>query len=110
MARHMTKNQDFVNLAVTPGSGFYGRYALPKILGSGLIWLSALVVLSLAGPRTAWAQANDTAYGTAALESNSTGSEDSAFGVDALRSNNTGWGNTAIGFDEIGRASCRERV
>ena len=101
MAQHMAKNQIFVNLAVTPDPGFCHRYTLAGMLRAGLIGLSALVMLSLAGPRAAWAQANDTAYGTAALESNSTGSEDSAFGVNALRSNNTGWGNTAIGFDAL---------
>jgi hypothetical protein len=61
---------------------------------------AAALLLALSSPAV-WAQVNDTAYGTSALESNSTGSEDSAFGVNALRTNNSGWGNTAIGFDAL---------
>ena len=63
--------------------------------------IAALAIFGFATPQAAWAQTNDTAYGTNALEGNSTGSDDSAFGVNALRTNNTGSVNTAIGMDAL---------
>jgi hypothetical protein len=75
--------------------------SLPRIFRPSLIWLAALAILNLAGPRAILAQVNNTAYGSAALGNNTTGSEDSAFGVNALRSNNTGSGNTAVGWDAL---------
>jgi hypothetical protein len=75
--------------------------SMPKTLTGSLIGLAVFTMLNLAGPGAVWAQASDTAYGSAALGSNTTGSEDSAFGVNALRSNNTGSGNTAIGWDAL---------
>jgi hypothetical protein len=65
------------------------------------VGVAAAALLLALSSRAAWGQVNDTAYGTAALESNSTGSEDSAFGVNALRTNNSGSGNTAIGSDAL---------
>jgi hypothetical protein len=46
---------------------------------------------------TVQAQSRDTAYGTGALVSNTSGSADSAFGYDALYSNSSGSDNTATG-------------
>jgi hypothetical protein len=43
----------------------------------------------------------NTAYGTFALEKNTTGSYDAAFGVDALNSNTTGSYNAAFGIDAL---------
>jgi Chaperone of endosialidase len=74
---------------------------LSKTLKPSLFCLAALAMLILAGPRAILAQVNNTTYGSAALASNTTGSEDSAFGANALRSNNTGSGNTAIGWDAL---------
>lgn len=49
---------------------------------------------------TLWAQGN-TAFGTGALTSDSSGFDDSAFGFDALLNNTTGDFNTAAGFDAL---------
>jgi hypothetical protein len=44
------------------------------------------------------ALAQDTAFGTGALQSNTTGADNSAFGFDALFASTTGLDNSASGF------------
>jgi hypothetical protein len=60
-----------------------------------LIRLVAFAMLSFGPPPAAWAQ--NTAFGTNALNNNTTGNGNSAFGTAALISNTTGSANTAIG-------------
>jgi len=64
-----------------------------------LIWLAALATLSLGTPSAARAQ--NTAYGTNALSSNTTGNNDGAFGFDALHHNTTGSENSAFGISAL---------
>jgi hypothetical protein len=65
-----------------------------------LAFFVALAIFSLGPSPAAWAQSN-TAYGTNALISNTTGTDNSAFGVNALQQNMTGYSNTAIGWDAL---------
>jgi hypothetical protein len=60
----------------------------------------SVTLLSFGSSPAAWAQTN-TAYGTDALLSNTTGTNDSAFGVSALERNTTGYNNTAAGWDAL---------
>lgn len=64
-----------------------------------LISLVALAMLSFGPSPAAWAQ--NTAFGTNALSSNTTGSDNSAFGGSALFSNTAGYSNTATGWDAL---------
>lgn len=67
------------------------------------IYLPSAAVISmftLEGGLAAWAQAN-TAFGTNALSSNTTGSLNAAFGVNALGSNTTGSKNSASGINAL---------
>ena len=65
-----------------------------------LISLLTLTMLSFGPSPAAWAQSN-TAFGTNALISNTTGTQNSAFGVSALELNTSGYGNTATGWDAL---------
>jgi hypothetical protein len=65
-----------------------------------LPFFAALAIFSLGPSPAAWAQTN-TAYGTDALISNTTGTNDSAFGANALERNTTGYNNTATGWDAL---------
>jgi len=58
------------------------------------------VLLSAVGT-AAFAQSDNTAYGTGALQNNTTGIQDSAFGFDALFNNTGGIENTAIGTNAL---------
>jgi hypothetical protein len=60
----------------------------------------ALVALFLT-VGTAVAQQTNTAYGSGALQSNTTGSDNSAFGFDALFNNNGASANSAFGFEAL---------
>jgi hypothetical protein len=64
-----------------------------------LAFFVALAIFSLGPSPAAWAQ--NTAYGTNALISNTTGTDNSAFGANALQQNNSGSGNTAVGLDAL---------
>src|SRR5882757_2721322 len=64
-----------------------------KSMASGLTALLFLVGLSASA-----AAQNNTAFGTSALSSITTGSADSAFGDSALREDQTGSQNTAVGY------------
>jgi hypothetical protein len=59
------------------------------------------LIIAAGGSGTALAQTGNTAYGTSALLSNTTGSNNSAFGENALASNTTGNNNTASGFNAL---------
>ena len=58
------------------------------------------ILLSVSGLGTAFAQIEDTAYGTGALAAN-TGNENSAFGADTLHSNTGGGANTGVGASAL---------
>jgi hypothetical protein len=64
-----------------------------------LTFFVALAIFSLGSSSAAWAQ--NTAYGTNALISNTTGTDNSAFGANALQQNMSGYSNTAIGWDAL---------
>jgi hypothetical protein len=64
-----------------------------------LAFFVALAIFGLGPSPAAWAQ--NTAYGTNALISNTTGTDNSAFGANALQQNNSGSGNTAVGLDAL---------
>ncbi|MFY9675385.1 MAG: tail fiber domain-containing protein [Terriglobales bacterium] len=66
---------------------------------SKVLWCTCTLVLLLAlvFPKPTSAQTDNTAYGTGALGSNTTGDYNSAFGFDALYTNNGGY-NTATGY------------
>ena len=64
-----------------------------------LAFFVALAIFGLGPSPAAWAQ--NTAYGTNALISNTTGTDNSAFGANALQQNNSGSGNTATGWDAL---------
>jgi polyhydroxyalkanoate synthesis regulator phasin len=64
----------------------------------GLVILA--VCLATLGSMAAYAQVNNTAYGSGALQSDINGGYNAAFGVDSLFSNN-GWLNTAIGYGAL---------
>jgi hypothetical protein len=53
------------------------------------------------GGMAANAQANNTAYGSGALQSNTTGNSNSAFGASALQSNTNGTQNSALGASAL---------
>src|SRR5215469_4736344 len=73
------------------------RQGLKRLVGT-IGFLSAVVLLNaLVCADPAAAQEPNTAYGTGALSSNTTGTSNSAFGYFALSSNTTGNKNTAIG-------------
>ncbi len=59
------------------------------------------LVIAIGCSGTAVAQYGNTAYGTGALASNTTGSNNSAFGLAALSSNTIGSFNTAIGYQAM---------
>jgi hypothetical protein len=61
--------------------------------------LGLMIAIGCSG--TAVAQYGNTAYGTGALASNTTGSNNSAFGGDALNSNTIGNFNTANGYQAM---------
>jgi Chaperone of endosialidase len=67
---------------------------------SKLLWSTYTVILALVLilPKPTKAQTDNTAYGTGALASDTSGPWNSAFGYDALHDNKTGTGNTAVGF------------
>src|SRR5215469_13490387 len=71
---------------------------------SGVVLLGALACTGTAsaqcGP-TGSVSVKNTACGTAALASVTTGNRDSAFGHYALHSNTTGYSNTATGADAL---------
>jgi hypothetical protein len=54
---------------------------------------------------TVAAQDRNPAYGTGALQNNTTGIDDSAFGFEALFSNTTGYYNTTTGIHTTGGAN-----
>jgi hypothetical protein len=62
---------------------------------------SAVLVITLSVAYTARADNFNTAFGTGALSSNTTGTHNSAFGFSALFSNTTGFANTASGFESL---------
>ena len=64
------------------------------------LWPTYTVILALVLilPKPTRAQTDNTAYGTGALASDSSGPWNSAFGFDALHDNQTGIGNTASGY------------
>lgn len=72
----------------------------PKTVRVYLTSLAAILMIGLGTISAAWAQDN-TAYGTNALISNTTGTDNSAFGVNALEFNTAGFVNTALGFDAL---------
>ena len=59
---------------------------------------TVILVLVLMLPKPTRAQTDNTAYGTGALASDTSGEWNSAFGFDALFDNQTGIGNTAVGY------------
>lgn len=61
--------------------------------------LGAGLVIAIAGAGRAAAQ--NTMFGTGALQNNTRGSDDSAFGFSALGDNTTGNGNTATGINAL---------
>jgi hypothetical protein len=67
---------------------------------SKLLWPTYTVILALVLmlPKPTRAQTDNTAYGTGALASDTSGQWNSAFGFDALFDNQTGIGNTGIGY------------
>jgi endosialidase-like protein len=71
-----------------------GLKVLVNMLGFALV---TVVLATLVGAGPAAADPSDTAFGEAALQSNTTGLDDSAFGYVALSSNTTGSFNTANG-------------
>src|SRR5580700_5434269 len=71
------------------------RFANP----SKLLWptYTVVLVLVLIPPKPTRAQVDNTAFGTGALQSNTSGDYNSAFGFDALFENNGGF-NTGTGY------------
>ena len=71
---------------------------------SKLVWhtYTVVLVLVLMLPKPTRAQTDDTAFGTGALASDTSGFWNSAFGFDALTANTTGTRNTAVGFLALG--------
>jgi len=65
-----------------------------------LISLAMIVIVGLGIASVAWAQDN-TAFGTNALISNTTGTGGSAFGASALQANTAGNYNTGVGFEAL---------
>ncbi|MGD0905058.1 MAG: tail fiber domain-containing protein [Terracidiphilus sp.] len=59
------------------------------------------VCLATLGSMVAQAQTNNTAYGSGALQSNTTGNSNSAFGASALQSNTNGTQNSALGASAL---------
>jgi hypothetical protein len=76
---------------VSPQQGLKG------LAGTTGFFLGAFL-LSVGGTA---AFAQNTAYGTGALQSNTTGTDASAFGFNALYNNTTGGGNTASGYGAL---------
>jgi hypothetical protein len=72
--------------------------SLAQTMRVNLISLVALATLSFGLSPAAWAQSNNTAFGTGALSSNTAGTANSAFGWDTLLLNTKGYANTATGF------------
>jgi Chaperone of endosialidase len=60
-----------------------------------------VLIIAVGASGAALAQTGNTAFGTSALFSNTTGSNNSAFGEGALASNTTGNNNTASGFNAL---------
>lgn len=76
------------------------RIKVRFVKASTLVWptYAFVLVLVLILPKPTRAQTDNTAYGTGALASDTSGTWNSAFGFDALHDNTTGIGNTATGY------------
>ena len=74
---------------------------LPRWDGMLGFSLVAVLLSAVLGAGAAAAQQGNTAYGTGALASNTTGTEDSAFGFGALFRNTAGNDNTASGYEAL---------
>jgi trimeric autotransporter adhesin len=72
-----------------------GFYAAPSDLNGNSAIGSGALVSNTTGTQ-------NTASGTGALQSNTTGDDNAAIGFNALASNTSGGGNTAMGFDALG--------
>ena len=70
-----------------------GIKQIRRVCALGAVLLSVVGIADARNP--------NTAYGTGALQNNTTGTDDSAFGFDALFSNTIGVSNTAIGNDAL---------
>src|SRR6266513_775573 len=76
-----------------------GLFLIPLVLAAFALWSTAQAQLS--PPPDGGYPANNTAEGTDALFSLTTGTDNTAIGFDALFSNTTGSENTAIGSDAL---------
>src|SRR5206468_2964290 len=77
----------------------YGLFLIPLVLAA--FALSSTAQAQLSPPPDGGYPANNTAEGTDALFSLTTGTDNTAIGFDALFSNTTGSENTAIGSDAL---------